>query len=134
MSVYRTIGPLVYNPQHGILSSLIDRQCLIPPLYDFSNPLSKYTRAIYICCFFFQMQKLKFHWKHFDIYNIFAQIIDCGYTLEPPCRDSSNEYPQSMFWVKNKKNRYNLEYSTFIIEKWGSEGYTFNGHVILMLF
>ena len=27
----------------------------------------------------------------------------CGYTLEPPCRGSSNEYPQSMFWSKNKK-------------------------------
>ena len=27
----------------------------------------------------------------------FAQNIDCGYTLEPPRRGSSNEYPQSMF-------------------------------------
>ena len=27
----------------------------------------------------------------------FAQNIDCGYTLEPPCRGGSNEYPQSMF-------------------------------------
>ena len=36
----------------------------------------------------------------FDIFNIFAQNIDSGYTLEPPC---SNEYPQSMFWSKNKK-------------------------------
>ena len=34
------------------------------------------------------------------------QNIDCGYTLEPPCRGGSNEYPQSMFWIKNKKNRY----------------------------
>ena len=31
---------------------------------------------------------------------IFAQNIDCGYTLEPPRRGSSNEYPQSMFWSK----------------------------------
>ena len=36
---------------------------------------------------------------------IFAQNIDCGYTLEPPRRGGSNEYPQSMFWGKNKKNR-----------------------------
>ena len=34
------------------------------------------------------------------------QNIDCGYTLEPPRRGGSNEYPQSMFWSKNKKNRY----------------------------
>ena len=31
------------------------------------------------------------------------QNIDCGYTLEPPRRGGSNEYPQSMFWSKNKK-------------------------------
>ena len=47
-----------------------------------------------------------FHWKNFDILLIFAQNIDCGYTLEPPRRGGSNEYPQSMFWSKNKKNRY----------------------------
>ena len=31
---------------------------------------------------------------------IFAQNIDCGYSLEPPCRGGSNEYPQSTFWAK----------------------------------
>ena len=25
-----------------------------------------------------------FHWTNFDIFLIFAQNIDCGYTLEPP--------------------------------------------------
>ena len=44
--------------------------------------------------------------KKFDIFLIFAQNIDCGYTLEPPRPGGSNEYPQSMFWSKNKKNRY----------------------------
>ena len=29
--------------------------------------------------------------------------IDCAYTLEPPCRGGSNEYPQSMFWSKIRK-------------------------------
>ena len=38
-----------------------------------------------------------FQWKHFDIALIFAQNIDCGYTLEPPRRGGSNEYPQSIF-------------------------------------
>ena len=33
---------------------------------------------------------------------MFAQNIVCGYTLEPPRRGGSNEYPQSMFWTKNK--------------------------------
>ena len=44
--------------------------------------------------------------KFFDIFLIFAQNIDCGYTLEPPQRGGSNEYPQSMFWSKNKKKVY----------------------------
>ena len=30
-----------------------------------------------------------------DIFLIFAQNIDCGYTLAPHRRDGSNEYPQS---------------------------------------
>ena len=30
--------------------------------------------------------------------------IDCGYSLEPPRRGGSNEYPQSMFLSRNKKN------------------------------
>ena len=34
----------------------------------------------------------------FDIFLVFAQNIDCGYTLEMPRRGGSNEYPQSMFW------------------------------------
>ena len=44
-----------------------------------------------------------FQLKIFDIYLRFAQNIDCGYTLEPPRRGGSNEYPQSMVWSKNKK-------------------------------
>ena len=34
------------------------------------------------------------------IFRIFAQNIDCGYSLEPPRRGGSNEYPQSMFLTK----------------------------------
>ena len=41
----------------------------------------------------------------FAIFLIFAQNIDCGYMLEPPCRGGSNEYLQSMFWSKNKKKK-----------------------------
>ena len=43
-----------------------------------------------------------FKWKILDIFLIFAQNIDCGYMLEPPRKGGSNEYPQSMFWSKNK--------------------------------
>ena len=30
--------------------------------------------------------------------------MDCGYSLEPPRRGSSNGYPQSLFSSRNKKN------------------------------
>ena len=36
--------------------------------------------------------------KHSDIFYISAQNIDCGYSLEPPRRCGSNEYPQSMLF------------------------------------
>ena len=39
-----------------------------------------------------------------DLFRISAQNIDCGYSLEPPRRGGSNEYPQSMFLSRNKKN------------------------------
>ena len=35
--------------------------------------------------------------KNSDIFHIPAQNIDCGYSLEPPRRGGSNEYPQSKF-------------------------------------
>ena len=68
-----------------------------------------------------------FHWKIFDIFLIFAQKIDCGYTLEPPRRGGSNEYPQSIFWSKNKENMYTPAYPSFSFK-----GYTLHGHVFLM--
>ena len=45
-----------------------------------------------------------FQIKNSDIFHISAQNIDCGYSLEPPRRDGSNEYPQSLFLSRNNKN------------------------------
>ena len=42
--------------------------------------------------------------KNSDIFHISAQNIYCGYSLEPHRRGGSNEYPQSMFSSRNKKN------------------------------
>ena len=42
--------------------------------------------------------------KNPDIFHISAQNIDCGYSLEASRRGGSNEYPQSMYSSKNKKN------------------------------
>ena len=59
------------------------------------------------------------------MFFIFAQNIDCGYTR----RGSSNEYLQSMFFSKNKKNRYTL-HSPVLLYKSGVQGGT---HVTDML-
>ena len=48
--------------------------------------------------------KQKKNKKNSDIIHISAQNIDCGYPFKSPRRGGSNEYPQSMFLSKNKKN------------------------------
>ena len=45
----------------------------------------------------FTLKNWKFSNKNSDSFHISAQNIDCGYSLEPPRRGGSNEYPQSMF-------------------------------------
>ena len=65
-------------------------------------PLKKLALAIFSN---FNAEKIEnVQMKDFDISHIFAQNIDCGYTLESPYRrGGSNEYPQSMFCSKDKK-------------------------------
>ena len=45
-----------------------------------------------------------FQIKILIFFHISAQNIDWRYSLEPPRRGGSNEYPQSMFLSRNKKN------------------------------
>ena len=59
----------------------------------------------------FTTKKWKFSDKNSNILFKFllaaytsVQNIDCGYSLEPPRRGGSNEYTQSMFLSRNKKN------------------------------
>ena len=47
---------------------------------------------------------IKRNTENSDIFHITAQNIDCGFSLEPPRRGGSNEYQQSMFLSRNKKN------------------------------
>ena len=75
--------------------------------------ITKIAHAIYRE--FFQHYRLKISLEKVDNFNMFAKNIECGYTLEPSHRGGSNEYPQSMFWNKNKKNRYTPVISSFAI-------------------
>ena len=52
----------------------------------------------------FNHQKMKISDKNSNISHTSDQNIDCGYSLEPPRRGGSNEYQQSMFLGRNKKN------------------------------
>ena len=67
-----------------------------------------------------------FHQKMFDDskYRLWVHVT--------PRRGGSNEYPQSMFWTKNKKNRHTPANLSVTVEKWGIRGYTFYGSVFLM--
>ena len=60
------------------------------------------------------------------MFLIFPQNIDCGYTLEPPRQGSSDEYPQSLFWNKNKKNKYTSANPSFLYIKVGLNGAYFS--------
>ena len=60
--------------------------------------LFKYTEN------FTKKKNENFQTRSSAIFNISSQNIDCGYSLEPPQRGGSNEYPQSMFLSRNMKN------------------------------
>ena len=60
--------------------------------------------------------------KNSNTFHISAQNIDCGYSLEPPWRGNSNEYPQSMFLSRNKKNSVHPCKPQFYYTKVGFKG------------
>ena len=63
-----------------------------------------------------------FQIKDSDIFHISAQNIDCGYSLELPRRGGSNEYPQSIFLSRNKKNNVYPFKPQFCYTKVGFKG------------
>ena len=63
-----------------------------------------------------------FQIKTSNIFHISAQSIDCGYSLEPPQRGGSNEYPQFMFLSRNKKNNVHPCKPQFYYTKVGFKG------------
>ena len=75
----------------------------------------QYTAIFHGC------KNYNFQMIFFYIFLIFAQNIDCGYTLEPSQRGGSNEYPQSMFWSKKEKYVYPSK-SHFFLYKSGVQG------------
>ena len=54
----------------------------------------------------FTIKTKNFQMKYSDIFHVSAQNIDCGYSLEPPRRGGSNEYPRYMFSCKTRQIMY----------------------------
>ena len=90
---YQPLGPEdhLMNSRHKLSASGESSSCIM------KTRLLKYIEN-------FISKNCKFSDKNSDIFFISAQNIDCGYSLEPPRRGGPNEYPQSMFLSRNKKN------------------------------
>ena len=104
-----------------LLHLLIDKEHFLIAAFSLTVDVHKVRRCHYAnmsvqyTAIFHGCKNDNFQMKNFDIFLIFAQNIDCGYSLEPPQRGGSNEYRQSMFWSKNKKNMYTRVNPTFSI-------------------
>ena len=86
-----------------------------PSLDITKTRLFKYTEN-------FTTKNENFQIKNSDIFHFSAQNIDCGYSLEPPRRGDSNEYPQSMFLSRNKKTNVYPCKPQFYYKKVGFKG------------
>ena len=69
----------------------------------------------------------------FSIFFIFLLDIDCGYSVEPPCQGGSNEYPQSMFLSRKKKNNVYPCKLQFYYIKVGFKGSKLFWYVFVMI-
>ena len=106
---------MAVNTRSGLLASvLVGVIKYKAPVYAANaRALRKHVHTIYR---FFLSFKNTFTWKILIFFLIFSQNIDCGYILTVSLRRfGSNEYPQSMFWNENKKNRNTPAYPSFAI-------------------
>ena len=78
--------------------------CSIYTLSSWTDRPAQKTATITKTCLFkytekFNTKNENFQIKYSDIFQVYAQNIICGYSLEPLRRGGSNEYLQSMFWA-----------------------------------
>ena len=79
-------------------------------------------------------KKKKIQIKNLIFFFIFLhKKIECGYSLEPPRRGGSYEYPQFIFLSKNmKKVMYTPVNPSFTTQKWGLRGSKLYRRVFVM--
>ena len=109
-----------------------------------ADTMQKFIEYFYFSCnsfFHYENTPIQIYWKFYnqkrenlnsDIFHISAQNIDYGYSLEPPHRGGSNEYPQSMFLSRNKKNNIYPCKPQFYYIKVGFEGSKLYRRVFVM--
>ena len=85
---------------HGALLKIWQRVDMTEFIFIFS--ITKIHLSKYIENFTTKKGKLS-EKKFLYFFYISAQNIDCGYSLEPPRRGGSNEYPQFMFSLEIRK-------------------------------
>ena len=79
-----------------------------------SNAIYNMNFILYFSCLALKIEN--FRRKIFDIFLIFAQNIDCGYTLEPPTGEAVLTSTHNLcFGAKIRKNRYTPAYPSFAI-------------------
>ena len=134
-----TINALVRNIEMYLLNRTILIDCLnlvFPVIFALNQRRFNVARCdLYVVerfitktCLFkyienFTTKSRKFSGKNSYIFHISARNIDCRYSLEPPRRGGSNEYPQSMFLSRNKKNNVYPCKPQFYYTKVGSKLY-----------
>ena len=79
------------------------------------------------------VKNLKFQLKNFAIFLIFAQHIDCGCTLERPHLAEAVLTCTYNLCFGAKIRKIGIPLYTPVLYKVGFEGYTFHGHVFLMV-
>ena len=78
--------------------------------------LSHYeSKPIQVYCKFYNQKIENFQIKILISFLFLLKNIDFGYSLEPPRRGGSNEYPQSMFWAEIREIMYTPVNPTFTI-------------------
>ena len=73
------------------------------------------NKPIQIYWKFYYQKNENFQIKILMFFFFLLKNTDCGYSLEPPRRGGSNEYPQSMFWAEIRKIIYTPVNPTFTI-------------------
>ena len=101
-------GTIWASPSENLSKGICEQRRPLPPWNYTQQSLQSSVVLIITKTYLYNFDPLKPHFYIvklgftgvYIIFLISAQNIDYGYSLEPPRRGGSNEYPQSMFWAE----------------------------------